>query len=379
MWDASWSHLPLVAGRQTTDEKGITHDRPLEGAASTVQHAAAGTSERLVIRHAANDVGHLSTVAEVTSRQHDIKAKHVMAHLEVVDSMDAGVGPVVKVTLQVLDTHTAEPGKQASFQVHNRLVQQLEHLAHSRASMAAVSHLSSLAGFLRGQHQARPGAPGGPFTSSARQPYEPLQATAALKTQEEGVHGVAGTGSDSPAYKSSPKESDKEGVSHLCAGSISRLVTLRIVVAETYKEQPCTLILRAEDVTDMSSQSPAAPPAPAGSRLHALSGLFRSSRGGATSSALEAHLAADPSQQHVRESFQAAADIPTPEDSTSMQQQDAQEPGLGSTPVLSERDTSKHGWAFSGAIGSLYGFVSHAAEVAVRPGHQVEYTTTFLS
>lgn len=309
------------------------------------------------------DAGHISVSmsapeAANAARQHVSQPDSVAVRLEIQEASDGG-GAFVTLHLDTRGSDQAGKGLQQPSR-QSRLAQQFDQVMQSQASAAALSGMQSLAGLLKGPKWTRQGPP---------------ISTAAPSSQEESAAEAA---------------QDKEGADRAIASSLAsdaavqedspaKLVAVQISVSEAGAEheasiRPCSVTLRiilGDASTAAAVPIPSAPGSAPHGRLGAFSGLFRSSRGGSQTPVTDLG-----SILPLRE---VAAETTDPEipAAQSLAGADPQATNAASdTALAGERQNPA--WAVAGAFGSLYGFVSHAADSAVRSGQQVCTPCTLL-
>ena len=359
MWDARWSHLPLVqsrSGAQDNETSDTTAKRTLP---DNGHRSSPGPSGMLSTEHPTDDAGHISAIAGKPRQQEHGPAEHVAVQLLVDQPADDAAAELVRLRVGIAEAPEQEASKHSSGSKQNRLAQQLEHLAHSQASAAAIQHLTSFAGMLRG-HQRQIAEP-----SSALAEQQPQNASSLSQAEGASVDTAAGakTVQPDPAREAAASETDAvlEGSIVGAAATHENSVSLEIEVSEGEESQQplCRVFLTAYNATERSV-NPAAMVVPEGgssSRFNALSSLFWSSRPATAAAGKAQDAKPKPSEQSLK----------SPVTEISKQQEGAPEAVM----PAKQQQTSSQGWAITGAIGSLYGFVSHAAEAAVHSRHQV--------
>jgi len=222
-----------------------------------------------------------------------------------------------------------------------------------------------LAGILKAPQWASRQGPGAPHTSPSKDGPSTAEVPIADGSTAADISQLTIT---APAYAASSGAHP----------AVPELVTVHLAIAEAGAalapgSEPCSLTLSVLDDAAPQPGTAASVHAPR-ARLEALSGLFRSSRAGEAHPPLSSGIAS-----------------PQPEAGGQMLAQHAQGPGetvhtVSSAPMVSSKEAVQAGdrqnaaWAVAGAIGSLYGFVSHAAESTVRLGHQAcTYTPYYVS
>ncbi len=343
MWEAQWSRSPLKTAGSTASH-GTSSSRAGMGSAGHIQ-ASTGSAP-------GSDAGHLSigsAAPQPTSsvHQHGSQQDVVFVRWEINEASSQG-RPLVRL---YVTAQGQQLGTSMRHSMQARLAQQFDNVMQSQASAAAMSGIQSLAGLLKPPHWARQGSHASttaPVSSTGGSTAAPLSAQGRRATDE--VTGPASAGSNAgPQADASPQ-----------------LVAVHIFVSEAEgqldaTDQPCRVTLRTSKDASIAGAEPQ-PSGPSGRATTALSGLFRSSR--ATS---------HPSQDDVgtKQTLQDADsrnEVKPAEELASSSQAVISTP-LPSNPIEApSAGPSRHNpaWAVAGAIGSLYGFVSHAADSAVQ-------------
>ena len=348
MWEAQWSHAPLKSAGSRASH-GPSASRP--------RMKAAGEIEASTGCHPGSDAGHISVASiapQPMSSAHQPGSQQdvVSVRWEVSEASPEG-GPLVRIRLIA---QAQQPGSSMRHSVQARLAQQLDNVIQSQASAAGMSGIQSLAGLLKPPHWARQASHAptvAPVSSSGGSTAVPLPAQG--RTAADEVTGPAVAGSTArPQADESPQ-----------------LVAVQISVSDTegqpdMPDQPCRVTLRVSSGAPLAAAEPQ--PSGSGSRRTALSGLFRSSRA-----------ASHPPQHDVgtNQKLQDAGsrdEVKPAEESVNSSQAVSATPLPGNNPIEAPSEAQpRHNpaWAVAGAIGSLYHFVSHAADSAVRPAQQV--------
>ncbi|BDA48701.1 probable differentially expressed in FDCP 8 homolog at C-terminar half [Coccomyxa sp. Obi] len=344
MWEAQWSHSPLKAAGSAASHGASV---------STAGMRAAGQHQASTGSNSGSDAGHISigsTAPQSTSSAHqqDSKQDLVSVRWEVDEASSEG-GPLVRI---YVTAQGQQPGSSMRHSVQARLAQQLDNVMQSQASAAAMSGIQSLAGLLKPPHWARQGPIPAPVSGGGGSTAAPLPAQNRRATDE--LTGPACAGSNA-----GPR-----------ADASLQLVAVHISVSEAEGEpdmtdQPCRVTLRTTEDASIAAAEPQ--PSGSGGRLTALSGLFRSSR--ATSHPSQHNVGTKQSLQDAQHRSEA---MPAEEFVSSSQAVSAAPLPLDPIEAPSAGQPRHNpAWAVAGAIGSLYGFVSHAADSAVRPVQQV--------
>jgi hypothetical protein len=356
IWEAKWSRLPIGHVGSSASHGGGASTSETRGTRPAVPPDRAD--------HVA-DAGHISIgMSDPGSASADGEPEPVAVRLEVEEASGAGDAHVTI----YLDVRQGGPaGRGMQHRQQSRLARQFDQVMQSQASAAALSGMQSLAGLLKAPHWARQAPP-----AHAAAPSDQGESAAEVPPAQDrkGADGVTASPLASVAGSDAAVQVDAP----------TKLVAVQIYVSENGAKleangKPCSVTMQIS-----GDQTPAAPDAVASAqestakgRLGAFSGLFRSSRGvippqandpGSTPPLMEATGEAE-SNAVKSQPLQATAGVT------------AQATGAAVDRITGERQNPA--WAVAGAIGSLYGFVSHAAESAVRPGQQVGTPCTLLN